>query len=47
MMLLDNALFHPRDSILTSDDALNVVKFLPPTLMLLQSPWTKKLLCPK
>jgi hypothetical protein len=29
VLLLDNALSHPRHSILTSDDGFSVVKFLP------------------
>jgi hypothetical protein len=34
VVLLDNAHFHPRDSVLTSADGLIVVKFLPPMLQL-------------
>jgi hypothetical protein len=32
VLLLDRALSHPRDSILTSDDVLIIVKFLPTTV---------------
>jgi hypothetical protein len=42
VLLLDNAPSHPIHSILTSNDGLNVVKFLPQMSQHLFSPWTKK-----
>lgn len=47
LLLLDNAHFHPRDSVLTSADSITVViEFLPPIVTVLYNPWAKKLLCP-
>jgi hypothetical protein len=42
VLLLDNVPSHPRDSVLTSDDGLIIVKFCPSISQLLYKQWTKE-----
>jgi hypothetical protein len=42
VLLLDSAPSHPRESLLTSDDGLIIIKFMSPMSQLIYSPWTKE-----